>query len=235
MKMRTASSPLGNVAIFRRSSTAIDHIVNHMLTSPESKCWILEAPQVTHAVDLASPSARYRAAGGLIDGAEPVTECLYSAYANAICRAVADASDLGWYLRLDDSWLALGSSGLLVVVESDAVVTAFFPGQGNGQRVAASQRSTETRNPLPREFRCSPWPRQRRHRMPTREQRMRTRRMRRWTDEQWLYYGVFRPAVQFIQHKDTRYSPIRSVLPQMSRLRLSHWQEIRERCCRHGD
>jgi hypothetical protein len=224
--------PGTRVAFFSRLESALAHLRDHVLTAPESEAWAVVEPALASHVDLGDPdrcAAFYRqalASRGL--SAQAVFDC----YRQAAARAASEAYLLTWQRSEGATTVALGTTGVLVVIDGPCVVTVYLPGQGSEEAVRQS------RNPdaggLPRQRRLM----RRAEALSPREQRQRSERTAQLTLEEQLYYRVFRPVVQFLRSRYhraytldgwRRYDDalLKEVLPPMSRLRFDDWRQYR--------
>ena len=217
------------VAFFADTGRALKHLGDHVLTAPECEAWGVIVPELFTHVDLASLAQRQRfcqeacAVGGASAGA--VLD-LYRAAAEA---AVTHAFFLAWHVSEGETTVALGTTGVLVMITGLAVVTVYIPGQGSAEAVRNDRSAIPGR--LGRE----------------------RGRMRRWRlppqvappcrpgappSEEYLYHRVFWPVVQFLKgqyHQAyTLDGQVRShgplvvrALPPPNELTLSCWQTYR--------
>jgi hypothetical protein len=227
------------VPAFRCAEDALRHLLDHVVTHPECCAWALVLPQYDALLDWRDADARWRFAAEALATSGDSAQALYDLYREAVDSDAQGAGRLRWFVRRGSVTVALGTRGILLVVERDVLVTAFLPGQGDPRRVVRTQRQGadgQSAPVLPREgrgrWRGNPgWehPRESRRRLEVEE---------RWTPAERLYYRVFRPAVQFVRATsyDTSgmlgrplrdYGLLRRCLPRMSRLRLQDWLACR--------
>jgi hypothetical protein len=169
-------------------------------------------------------------------------QALYDRYCGAVEDAGQDATRLAWHVTSGRVTIALGTSGVLMVIES-SLKTAFLPGQGDPSIVDScqgwDQPRPDSRNPRLRGMRsgCTV----ERATSAGGRGHPRDRGSQDWTEAQKLYYGVFRPAVQFLrsryhldldvrgQRRLSEYGLLKDVLPPMSCMKYEHWVALREK------
>jgi hypothetical protein len=220
------------VAFFADLERALRHLGDHMLAAPECAAWCLVLPDLADHIDPEDANSREayfrqaRATRGV--SAQPV----FDLYRAASARAAGEAFLLNWHATDGRTTVALGTAGVLVLIDGPSVTTVYLPGQGNPAAVRASREAEPDR--LGRERRLM----RRSDRRPAGERRRQARREARRSAEEGLYYGVFRPAVQFLRRRYhqsytldgvRRYDDalLKGVLPPMSRLGLAGWQGYR--------
>ncbi len=231
---------------------AVEHLTHHLLTAPECHAWALVIDDYTRLVDLRSADARFHFVEQARASHGQSAQALYDRYAHAVSADLRDASQLEWFVQHGQVTVAMGTTGILVVIVAvggndtldrprPIVKTAFLAGQGDPEAVRKSHRipAAERRGMM----------RERPMRTPKRhgvsgEARGRRQRLReaRWSTEERLYYRVFRPSVQHIMrcHHRNRdmfgrlrgndYALLKDVLPRRSQLKLDHWRELRRDC-----
>lgn len=222
------------VPAFRSANEALRHLLDHVLTHPECGAWAVVLPQYGTVLDWADPDARWRFAREAQATGGASAQALYEMYREAVDSDADGAGRLGWFVDRGDVTVALGTRGILLLVERGTLVTAFLPGQGVPQQVVrgTEQRAAGSKAALPREGRGR-WRRVGVQEHP-RETRQRLEIEKRWSPVERLYYRVFRPSVQFVRtavydasgmlRRPARdYGLLRRCLPRMSRLRLEDW------------
>src|SRR5579885_207382 len=118
-----------NVLFFRDWQTASAHLRDHLLTAPECAAWALVAPEYRRIVDPTAEDARWSYAKQALATKGVSAQPLYDLYCEATGCDARDAATLGWVRSDGAVTVALGTSGILMVIE-DALMTAFLPGQG---------------------------------------------------------------------------------------------------------
>jgi len=233
------ANPTRQVEVFGTWHKACEHIRDHLLTAPECHAWLLVVPSLAGELDIDDADVRWQCAEEVLKPNGGFAQPLYDQYAAAIRSSIEDAIRLGWHASDAQATVALGTTGLLTVIEG-SIRTAFLPGQGDpGATTAAHGKSPDADSPLPRQrgMRCGrngqysgKWE--------TCFEDRRTLFEARSRDEQ-VYYLVFRPAVQFIRGRQNRcrditgnvlpgsdYALLKGVLPPMSRLKLACWLDL---------
>jgi hypothetical protein len=222
------AEPARGVTFFADWRRAVEHLIDHVLTSPECEGWAIVAPQLGQHVDPADGLARTRLAQSARESKGVEVQALFDLYQQEAAEASRQAHILGWYTKNESCFVALGVSGVFVLVDGDVVVTTYLPGQGDAEAVTQSDDSRHLRRERHPMRRAAP---------PEEDRR---RREAAWTDEERLFYRVFRPAVQFIrsQHHRARgldgrlrkadAALLKDCLPRMSELRLDGWRSMRE-------
>jgi hypothetical protein len=247
LELRTLAHPARphlRVPVFGDWLKACEHLRDHLLTAPECYAWADVLPEYADILDPASEDARWRYAQEAMATGGRRAQALYDLYSAATARDARDAALLAWHCTEGDVTVALGTSGILLVVE-DVVRTAFLPGQGSPLQTQLARDLPEDSAGLPRQAGMrTPRPARPALAGSTKEQRERREREALWSREQRLYYHVFKPSVQFVRechhrHRDMHgkllrrdYALLKEVLPPLSRLKFHHWMELRERCRR---
>ena len=238
------------IMMFGSSRPAVDHLLDHLLTAPECIAWAAVMPRLRHHVDVDSPDARYDLARR-IQYCPAEAQGLLDDLASLLREELVEAKGLGWFKRWScsdlrqsesDVWaqatrlstqnrpvtVAFSTSGVLMVFEL-VMCTVFIPGQGDPGAVIGSRDVDRSHNPLRRErgMRCQS----------SKADRPRCPSM---SALERVYFGVFRPAVQFLrslQHLTldfngrpvrTDYALIKDVLPSQSRLKYEDWRNLRQ-------
>ncbi len=222
--------------------SAREHLRDHLLTAPESEAWAVVAPGYLLLLDPADGDARWRYWEQVETSGGAAAQPLYDLYREAASADALDARLVRWVRVQGRVTVAVGTSGILMLVEDGIVRTAFLPGQGDPEATRQARASEDGRG-LVRE-------RGMRSGRPgtggagNREEAIRQRREAGWTPEQRLYYRVFRPCVQFVKrchhrHRDLYgrllrqdYALLKECLPARSRLKLDDWLDLRRRCGR---
>lgn len=228
------------IACFAHWRTACQHVRDHVLTHPEAAAWLLLRPELAELVPADFQQLKF-----LLEQVEQsqgtILQTIYACYTAAIDQAAVDASILVWHESRGDKTVALGTTGLLLVIQRQTLTTAFLPGQGSPEAVRQAREQLGAVLPRQRQMRSGRpgWPRPETwHLDPKPLQREATR-----PHDELLYYRVFRPAVQFVRRQQVSgrgldgsrfggndYSLLKEVLPPMSQLKLPLWRELRARC-----
>lgn len=241
--VRDPSAPTRQVSVFGDTGRAIAHLRDHLLTAPECEAWAVVIPQYSSLLDPTDGKSRFRYCESITESASN-GQPLYDLYKAAIVEASDEAAVLHWYCSEGQVTVALGTSGVLILIEG-VLKTALLPGQGSAEATRQSHERIVEGFGLPREVgmrsgRPGKW-----RPVTERETRDRERREESWPHETRLYYRVFRPAVQFIKkchhhnrnmfgewrHQD--YALLKDILPPRSNLKLEQWQSMRK-ACGHG-
>ncbi len=193
-------NPCSTVRVFSSEKAVIDHLIDHVLTEPETFSWEIVNQGIREIFDPTSHRERFRLVKDLRSGDNDKLQDLYDLYCHSIQLDNEDARQLNWHrsLQIHDQevTVSLGTSGILTVIEEN-VVTAFLPGQGVPEQVLRSRLSEKQASPLPRQHHGM------RSRSRKSENRMDTRnrenREKNWSSDQKLYYRVFKTAVGFVR------------------------------------
>lgn len=185
---------------------ACRHLSNHVLVEPECYAWAALLPRWAGLLgDDHASHERHNERTQLQHTGGALAQELYDAYAAILRDEVADADHLRWVGRWDPpggasrpAWpvtVGLGTRAVLMVFEKHpggwVLKTGFIPGQGDPLEVTRSGRARAPRaNRPPR-----PAP------LHLREQAQRTRREAGWSPDEWYFYRVVRPAVQFLRRQ----------------------------------
>jgi hypothetical protein len=193
-------------------------------------------------VDPADADARWRYAEQARETQGASAQPLYDLYSEAAGRDAQDAAALGWVGSKDRVTVALGTSGILLVVE-ETVTTALLPGQGDPEATRAARSDPRIVRGLVRERGMrSGRVAGAEYREHERERRVRLLHQAHWTEPQRLYYHVFKPAVQFIKKCHHRYRDmygklirrdyalVKDRLPPRSQLKFDNWAALRRQC-----
>jgi len=135
------------------------------------------------------------------------SEALLAGYAEAAKRSIADAIGLGWVVEPSPQVTIAFASTGLLAVIQSGVLRTMFFPGLVDGGFQQEESSAEAR------------------------------RARSWTDEERLYFRVFRPAVQVIRSlpddaiagRVSQYGALKRVLPRSSALRLENWLSLRAR------
>jgi len=234
--------PARTVTLFADWQPAVQHLCDHVLSAPECQAWAIVLEGQTLPVKLDDANARWHYAEQARQPCGGLAQALLDPFATTVIKASTEASQLGWHRSDGPVTVALGISGVLLVIDGSTVVTAFLPGQGEVSATVEA-RSQEPGKPLalPRErgMRCRPAGSSDTA-IADREQRLQQQRQQNWSNEERLYYQVFKPAVQFIRSRyhSSRdltgrarrcdYALLKESLPPFSQLRLEHWRQLRQ-------
>jgi hypothetical protein len=237
--------PSEAVSFYADWQTACRHLQNHVLTAPECHAWALVDPQYRQILDAENSDARWRYCEQASASQGETAQPLYDFYCGAVTRDAQDAAVLTWHRSQGRLTVALGTSGILILVE-DVVTTAFLPEQGDPQATRDSQQGPKDGG-LPRERGMRTGrPGCRDGQVVAREERIRLQRETAWTRAQRLYYRVFKPAVQFVKrcHHRSRdmyggltrgdYALLKDALPHLSQFKYEDWAALRQQCGRDG-
>jgi hypothetical protein len=214
---------------------------DHVLTAPECSAWAVVIPCLAETIGTDDADKRWnyaeRAAADRGASAQP----LYDLYCEAIALDSRDAAALHWFATPGSVTAAIGTSGILMLIEQE-LVTAFLPGQGSASATRAAQEEGREARGLPRERSMRSGRLGRKQHESPRESRRQQRREAGWTPQERLYYRVFRPAVQFVRRSHHRcrdmygrlnrgeYALLKEVLPPSARLKYDDWLALRAQC-----
>lgn len=188
-----------------------DHLARHILARDARTALVAAHPWLAGTDPFASDATAERFLSHRAQ--DPAFDAAARAYTRVVQIALTEAAALGWTVQVDRlTTVHLDSAGLLVVVGSGTVRTAFFPGI---DRVATDlELRHESRN----------------------ERAAREARERRWSGDEHHYYRVFRPAMRTVRRfpasgvrGDAQYGALKRVLPKLSELGLAEWQSMRAR------
>jgi hypothetical protein len=231
--------PGTRVAFFADMERTCSHLGNHLLTAPECAAWSLILPALAEHLDIDDASARDAFYKEALASRGVSAQAVLDLYRQAAECAVSEAYVLSWHASDGRTTVALGTGGVLVIIEGACVVTVYLPGQGSAEAVRQSHQAGPGR--LGRERGLM----RRRLEGHPRDRRLREEREAGRSAEQRLYYHVFRPAVQFLRERYHQSygldgmrrfdgALLKGVLPPMSRLRLLDWQGYRAQVCAGG-
>lgn len=222
------AEPTREVSFFADWQRAVTHLIDHVLTSPECEAWAIVTPQLAQCVELTDSLSRTRLAQSARATNGASVQAVFNLYQCAAAEASRQAYVLGWFAQNAGCFVALGLNGVFVLIDRNVVVTTYLPGQGSPEAVSqpdAGRHLRRERHPMRRV-------------VPPDEGRR--RREATWTDEERLFYRVFRPAVQFIRSRHHRArgldgrlrkfdaALLKDRLPPMSELGLDSWRMRRE-------
>ena len=234
------------VRIFDTWELACDHLQSHLLTEPECRAWALVIPEIRDLVESRNRNRwAYSQKAKQTEGG--AAQKLYDAFSQSVAhRGRRGTPTQVVQLLLVSSWktvtVSLGTAGILMVVES-WLKTAFLPGQGEPQAVREQQEQGGLRrDATARRGRNMRSGRPGLRAAADRDEQDQLLREQDWSDtRKTLFYGVFRPAVQFIRFRyhveiDARglvrhgdYGLLKDVLPPMSHLKYEDWLAVRQR------
>lgn len=232
--LRTVTHPnpaIREAYFFVNEQKALEHLQNHLLTSPENEAWALvlaDLGQAEIAETLKDSEACFRLirlAGEA--GAAAVSEYL-EAYRKAVNQGCVEARKLGWWAQ--DRWVAvaIGTTAVFALFENSVLRTAYIPAQAVKNR----KREPGTVTPLP------PAHKMRKPREKERDRKAAEREAQ-WTALERIYYKLFRPAVQFIRSRYHTWvslngqkwddiALLKDRLPRMSQLSYAKWYEYHQ-------
>jgi len=242
----------GDVQAFGSWQAAIRHLCDHVLTPPESTAWAILLPQAEFIVELHDADACWRYAREAFLSSGRHAQPLYDLYRDAVAADCRDARSLKWYACLGSLAVAMGTSGIIVVIDK-FLRTAFLGGQGHPQ---ATRRSQQTADGAPThapsrlsaaDLSATALRRQWGMRAPktdhpNRKERDRIQRLKRWPVEKQIYYLSFKPSLQFVKQCHHRcrdvtgeliakdYALLKTVLPARKQLKYDSWLLVRRRC-----
>jgi hypothetical protein len=169
---------------------------------------------------------------------------LYDVYAKAVAADCEDARQLKWTRAKSGVVVAIGTSGVLLLVVEQAVKTAFLPGHGDPEATVASREAGVNVRGLPRE-KATRSGRGHDDSLTAKELEQQRKREAMWTPEELLYYRVFKRSLQFIKRSHHRsrdmfgrlaspcdWALLKDVLPARNQLKYAQWAELRRQCRR---
>lgn len=211
---------------------AWEHVRKHVLSHPECRAWLLIDPELGELVDFQNPDARWNLARLESLSSEEVAQRCYDRYSHLLALVSRQSTQQGWCCEDPSRKVAVAFSPLgVVMVIQGHLKTAMVPGQGDAETTSASHEQQS--KALPRE-RSAARPFGARARHPKEARKHRTRQEQ-WTREEWLYYEVFRPALQFLRSQNRNRDPygrptkhndlhrLNEVLPPRKRLDYETW------------
>lgn len=233
--------------LFAAVERACCHLRDHVLSLPEREAWTLICPALRELLGT-DPDLGGRLYATVLKD-PPLLQNVYDAFADAVRLELADGAEQRWVAtaqnpaRRSTVVLAMGTSGVVIVAENNIVRTAFLPGQGSPAATEDSRDCGWDSLVMPRHRPMrSGRTDERGHPLHPREERRKERREVRWTDEQRMYFKVFRVAVQFVRRFPNRsykeddgkrtgeYGVLKQVLPPTGRLKFEDWHRIRAIC-----
>jgi hypothetical protein len=229
--------------MFRDWGAAGKHLRDHLLTAPECHAWVLVAPAYPDVLDPADADCRWRYWEQAQASRGASAQALYDLYREASASAAADAHVLGWVREEGSVTVAVGTSGVLLVVEGGTLQTAFLPGQGdpNATRQAGAAPGPERGLVRERGMRSGREATSGKDRR-ARDLAAQVRREAAWSADERLYHKVFRPCLQFLKrchhrHRDMYgrllrhdYALLKDCLPARNQLKCDGWLALRRRC-----
>lgn len=239
MQPRSIITPNAVVRIFADAPSALTHIRDHLLTEPESTVWPLVQPRLWELGAWDQSGRCGRPSPARLEVGDEATSILYDLYADAIEEAYHDATRLGWIARDGEVTVAMGTSGLLLVLRRHCICSAFLPGQGDpAATTLARVGRAETKRWIPRKDTMRPGRGERV--LHPRERARRRERHEQWNAEQKLFFDVFRIALQFVwtrqlTNRDFRsqtredYALLKNCLPRRGACNYPVWQAWRAR------
>lgn len=220
--------PYSPFRVFGDLASASEHIAKHLLGAEEANRWKFVIPAIIeHLGDIGEDRERHRLYNSL--RREEVLKILYELYCRSIELNLQDACKLGWYgaRRSGGGWVgvALGTSGVLIVAEHGVIVTAFLPKKSDGGGGEPGGRRHRMRGGKAPEHAPE-------------------RHTQRWCAAEWLYYRVFRPALQFVRRavyepippgvdpnaRRNDYWILKDCVPVVRSVKYDDWVELRQTC-----
>src|SRR5437870_12492435 len=174
-----------SVLVHRTWKDALRHLCDHVLTSPECNAWAVVAPNYSSILDPNDPDLRWRYAVRARESQGKAAQPMYDLYTGAVGQDALDARELCWHQSNGPVTVAVGTSGILMVIE-DALRTAFLGGQGDPEATLMSKNQYGGSQPLARE-RGMRSGRLRSFARGGREERKKQRREASWSNAQRLY------------------------------------------------
>jgi len=243
LQLQSFRLPDGDVVRFFASvDGAVRHLLAHVLSMPEGAWWAVIEPGFRELGDVEAFRFRDAMRRALSDEREhEASQQLYLTYLAAARRAIEDAYALGWWAEDPDGARAhLSPLGVVVILEPAprslgvawVTVTAYVGAQSTPEAVRAHADAS-------RRFARDRDDRMRPRRERGREAHARARREASWSEEERLFYEVFRPAVRVIRETHLvrgpgeRRGPLRTVallkarVPR-GRLDFDAWRALRE-------
>jgi hypothetical protein len=140
--------PHPQAKFFATAESAVQHLVNHLLTPPENEGWALLFEDGERLLHVKSPGGQFRLAREFLRDHQ-VAGPFYNGYRVLSCRAATDGAALGWVWRDGGDTKLLGVSGILLVVNAHHVRSAYLPGMGLAS--SNKQSKADPSSPLPRQ------------------------------------------------------------------------------------
>lgn len=223
--------PYSPIVLFPDQESARRHIEKHLLGEQEAAQWALVIPAIVREyADIADSRQRHRLYTDL--KRTEIFEALYRQLSRSVELNLKDACRLGWK-KVDAQrtpWVgvAFGTSGALIVVENGVTRTVFLPGAD--EEAPWGQAGDDKRR--------------RRMRQGGKSHREVAVYTDRWSQAEWLFYRVFRPALQFLRRAvyerlprklDPRarrndYAMLKDCLPFIKSFKYEDWEEARRQC-----
>ena len=153
LKLNSMPDPAGSqnsVPVHRTWEDALRHLCDHVLTSPECNAWAVVAPDYASILDPDDPDRRWEYAVRARESRGKTAQPLYDRYSEAVAGDALDARELCWHQSKGRVTVAVGTSGILMVIE-DALRTAFLGGQGDPEATLMSKNQYGGSQPLARE------------------------------------------------------------------------------------
>ncbi len=265
------------VTVFASWIRACEHLRDHLLSRPECRVWTLLSPHIRDLLDCEDRKAVYQLCRQWQADRGVSAQPLYDLYCQAICQALVDAlrPDLEWVSTRQVGGRTitafLGINGILGLIGDTTLVTAYVPGQRDREAYhkacqefeRAAEEAKDPENwfdPRPlrdresvREYTQRPSDGRRLRRgMPTLGEERRDGRhcgehTENWSEDERLFYRVFRPAVRTIRAAVNRqpdpasgveysdqeltgpeYSVLNDRLPRCIERNFEQWQRWRE-------
>lgn len=240
---------------FADQASIVNHMSNHLFVHPEAQAWATILPQ-WHDL-LVDATRRYNERSRLLQ-TKGISHCeLYWLWGQAIGQEIREANLLRWMACLHNNlFLFFGTRAILIVVERSRnewiIRTSFIPGLGNPSETKEARSQCQPRRD---HFRPTS-ARHRRYRryneLHSKENQQRMERERNWSEVEWYFFRVFRPAIQFLRNEHnthrtsdgrTYISPNRDYrllfprLPHEIRhnVQITTWREFRLRVGRMGE
>jgi hypothetical protein len=195
---------IGRVYVFANEDEAREHVENHILDPNESAAWGIVLPCIIKEFGgtLGSVDSKQLAHKLFVRMSKDraLFLLLYDFYARSIKLNLSDAIRIDWVARhpSGDLYVALGTSGLLVLIDSGVVTTAFLPGQSTPEATIGRKEAAE----MPQaQVSYSHAMRSGRPRATPHERRADREKERQFTADERLYYFVFRPALSFLRRQ----------------------------------
>ena len=210
---------------------AVEHMIKYLLTDPERKAWRIADPRLMQIVDLDHENVCWRYGQQAMKSCGTSATALYVAYCDNMDRTGRAATRLEWCCNGADPDTRVGfdERGVLIIVQR-CVRTCFIPGAWN-ERDKSTWRNVRRRSGRNRSSRAE-----------ERERRREEKRGNAWSQEERIYYRVFRPALQEIrrQHINHDIDPdddvhprdwagLKETLKEEGMISFARWQEIRNR------
>lgn len=250
--------PIESVPIarfFANRSSIVTHMSNHLFVHPEAQAWAAILPQ-WH--DLLVDATRRHNEQARLAQTEGASHCdLYWLWSQAIEQEIREAHRLRWMACVRNNVLLFfGTRGILIVIEHSQnewiIRTAFIPGLGNPSETKQARSQCQPRRDYYRQTSAQYRRNRKFNQLHPKENQQRVIRESNWSELEWYFYRVFRPAIQFLrkEHNTHRTSDGRIYisqnrdyrllfprLPQEIRhnVQIKTWREFRLRVGRIGE